>query len=322
LSISKLNPSISVIITTYNRTDLLYQSVKSVINQRYSNYEIIIVDDHSTDGTEDLFNNKLNKLESRIRYFKHDSNKGLTESRNTGLKYANGDYVAFLDDDDEWEANKLEKQMVWLSNNSVKNNILYCGLKTVDNSGKEISVNKPNINGEIKKAIINPGLNTIPSSWILNTKELKGIGGFDTDLRTGIDHDFWMKLAKEDFVANYIPDTLVISRKSNNQMTRDVNQRIKGIKKYLAKWRPYLIEWFGSTNATRYINKYYIRVIGNLGIEMLILGDKKSGRKCFYAAFKYHKATFLFSKYCIAYTLGINVFILLTKMKRHIKSFY
>jgi len=101
-------PLVSVVISTFNRAGLITRAINSIQNQTYKNIEIIIVDDASSDNTEDVIKAMLDK---RIRYIRHEKNKGLPAGRNTGIKAANGEYIAFLDDDDEWREDKLEKQL-------------------------------------------------------------------------------------------------------------------------------------------------------------------------------------------------------------------
>lgn len=107
------NELVSVIIPTYNRANLIQQSVKSVLNQTYNNFEIIIIDDGSSDNTEEVIN-KLN--DNRIRYIKHAVNKGASAARNTGIREAKGKYIAFQDSDDHWLPDKLEKQVKRIEN--------------------------------------------------------------------------------------------------------------------------------------------------------------------------------------------------------------
>jgi glycosyltransferase involved in cell wall biosynthesis len=99
---------ISVIIPVYNRTDLLPRAVNSVLNQTYDNLEIIVVDDGSTEDIEGV----LDKFDDvRIHYIRHEANRGVAAARNTGMRFAHGEYVAFLDSDDEWFERKIERQL-------------------------------------------------------------------------------------------------------------------------------------------------------------------------------------------------------------------
>jgi len=101
-------PIVSVILPTYNRKKLLGRSVQSVLNQTYQDFELIIIDDGSTDDTERLVKS-LNS--EKIIFIRHEQNKGVAAARNTGLRLATGEYIAFQDSDDEWMLDKLENQI-------------------------------------------------------------------------------------------------------------------------------------------------------------------------------------------------------------------
>jgi len=92
------NPTVSVIIPTYNRAHTIGRAIKSVLNQTYQDFEIIVVDDGSTDNTEEVVKSFRDK---RIRYIQHKKNKGAAAARNTGIKSAKGKYIAFQDSDDD-----------------------------------------------------------------------------------------------------------------------------------------------------------------------------------------------------------------------------
>lgn len=100
---------VSVIIPTYNREKVLARSIKSVLNQTYRDFELIIIDDGSTDNTETLVKQYQEK-DKRILYYKQ-GNQGASAARNSGIELAKGEYIAFQDSDDEWLPNKLEVQM-------------------------------------------------------------------------------------------------------------------------------------------------------------------------------------------------------------------
>jgi glycosyltransferase involved in cell wall biosynthesis len=101
-------PLVSTIIATYNRRDYVYKAIESALNQTYSNVEVIVIDDGSTDGTGDLLQEKYGE---RIRYFWQE-NRGRSEARNEGIRLAKGKYIAFLDSDDLWKKEKLSHQIL------------------------------------------------------------------------------------------------------------------------------------------------------------------------------------------------------------------
>ena len=108
-------PKVSVIVPTHNRADLLPRAVDSVLAQTYGDYEMVIVDDCSSDNTQDVI---AGFSDPRIRSFRHDRNRGQSAAINTGIAHARGEYIGFLDDDDEWLPTKLEGQVALLEASS------------------------------------------------------------------------------------------------------------------------------------------------------------------------------------------------------------
>jgi glycosyltransferase involved in cell wall biosynthesis len=102
------SPLVSVIIPTYNRETLILRAIDSVLRQTYQNFELIVVDDKSTDGTQQVLSSIR---DPRLRVLRHSTNSGPPATRNTGINAASGEYLAFLDSDDEWLEQKLEVQL-------------------------------------------------------------------------------------------------------------------------------------------------------------------------------------------------------------------
>ena len=108
--VNKMNQLVSVITPTYNCGAYIEDTIKSVINQTYTNWEMIIVDDQSTDQTEEIVK-RYTDLDQRIRYYKLESNSGAAVARTKAMEMAKGNYMAFLDSDDLWMSTKLERQL-------------------------------------------------------------------------------------------------------------------------------------------------------------------------------------------------------------------
>ena len=126
-------PTVSVIIPTYNRAHLVGRAIKSVLNQTYQDFEIIVVDDGSADNTEEVVKSLKDE---RIRYIKHDKNRGAAAARNTGIKATRGEYIAFQDSDDEWLPEKLEKQMEVFESAPPEVGVVYTDMQRVSENGE------------------------------------------------------------------------------------------------------------------------------------------------------------------------------------------
>lgn len=108
-----MNDLVSIIMPSYNTAKYISAAIESILNQTYENWELIIVDDCSTDNTDEILT-EYAKKDSRIRYYKNEKNSGAAVARNRALRQAKGKWVAFLDSDDLWEKDKLEKQICFM----------------------------------------------------------------------------------------------------------------------------------------------------------------------------------------------------------------
>ncbi len=185
-------PLVSVIIATYNRVSLLNNAIVSVINQTYSNLEIIVVDDGSTDGTGDF----VEQFGSKIQYF-FKNNGGVSSARNYGIKKSSGELIAFLDSDDEWLPEKIEKQISFLCANPDFGMVL-CDCNFIDSNRKITSrtfrrIELPH-DGHIPEHVFkSPYL--IPSTVLVRKHVLDDTGLFDENIRTAEDLDLHLRIA-------------------------------------------------------------------------------------------------------------------------------
>ncbi len=125
---------VSVIIPAYNAEDIVGEALDSVLGQTFGNFEIIVIDDCSKDGTYAVLEEYARKDE-RVRIFKNEKNSGVSETRNRGVSLARGDYVAFLDSDDKWCADKLERQLA-LMEKYPECPLSYTGVSHMNSEGK------------------------------------------------------------------------------------------------------------------------------------------------------------------------------------------
>lgn len=138
-------PKVSVIIPTHNRPELLARALKSVYNQTFTDFEVLVVDDGSNPRAESALANFLTK--SNFKYIETAKNQGGAVTRNVGIKAATGDYLAFLDDDDEWLEDKLAKQVAALDQSPDEVSLVFSGVAAYDEHGKHLYSRLPGESG-------------------------------------------------------------------------------------------------------------------------------------------------------------------------------
>lgn len=126
---------VSVIMPSWNTSNFIAESIQSVIDQTYENWELIIVDDCSTDNTDEVVARFTDK---RIRYFKNEKNSGAALSRNRGLREARGEWIAFLDSDDLWSPKKLEYQISFMNEHGYT--LSYTEYEKIDEESKPLQI--------------------------------------------------------------------------------------------------------------------------------------------------------------------------------------
>lgn len=194
-----LNDKVSVIIPTHNRSELLKTAVKSLENQSHQNFEIIIIDDFSTDDTVEVVSQMK---DDRIIFLKHDINKGGSEARNTGIKRATGRFIGFLDSDDQWLPDKLEKQLK-LFENQPDVGVIYTGVQVVNENNQPTRKIVPEYRGDILPKLFESNCIDTTSSVLIKKEVLDQVQGFDSGLPSCQDWDLYIRLAqvtKFDFV--------------------------------------------------------------------------------------------------------------------------
>ena len=283
-------PMVTVVVTTFNRANLVHRAIASVRDQTFQDFELILVDDCSTDRTEDVIRGIQDR---RIRYIRHDRNRGLAASRNTGMRQSSrSEYIAFLDDDDEWNRDKLEKQIRLANVRSSEFGIIYCGVRSVTGEGRIIAKGRPILRGDIRSEVVKKGLHTLSSSHLFLREALESVGGYDEDLRSQTEHDIWMKMGQAGYKVDYVDEPLVTAYQHDKyRLTGDLEVRIQTTKEYLNKWQPVLDEWFGESASASYRQRYFARVVGGLAAVKLLSGDLSGLKRAIRELFGYSDDT-------------------------------
>src|SRR5665213_1595741 len=183
-------PKISVLIPTYNRGAHIAQAIESVLAQTYPDYEIIVIDDGSTDNTQEILKNFEGKITSILQH-----NQGISKTRNRGIRESNGEYIAFLDSDDYWTSEKLAEQVEILDSHT-KVGIVYVRMPIVNEQLEKIGMKPAGVSGKNFKELLE-FWGDLPTSSIMVRRECFDKAGlFDTSLATMEDIDMWIRIAK------------------------------------------------------------------------------------------------------------------------------
>ncbi len=215
-------PTISVIMPAYNAEKTIKYAIESVLNQTYRDFELIVINDCSTDNTESVIANYVKK-DSRVIHLNNQYNAGVSYTRNRAVECARGEWIAFLDSDDIWRSNKLEKQMCLVK--SIDNAVLiYTASSFISSEGEPYSYilaaeEKIDYSTLLKKNLISC------SSAVVKSSMMKKIKMPNDAMHE--DYYVWLKILKEHKYAYGINEPLLIYRLSNNSKS---SKRLKSAK--------------------------------------------------------------------------------------------
>lgn len=230
---------ISVIIPTYNRCDKLKKSIDSVLQQTYSNIELIIVDDGSTDNTKEMVE-AIN--DERIIYTVMPTNMGPAAARNEGVRIATAEVIAFHDSDDLWRPNKLEKQMTYWEMHP-EFSMIYCAFSyhIGDLEGRFPSRKMENLEGDVFPTILVK--NTIGTPTMLLKKScFLELGGFDTEIKCLEDWEFALRFA-ESYLVGFVDEVLLDVYYTTGSVSSRQKEYIKTRCYMIALYKEYLVKY-------------------------------------------------------------------------------
>lgn len=273
--------SVSVVITCYNYGKYLKGCLESVLSQTFTDLEIIVVNDGSTDNTDEVM--EKFKTNNNIRYVKQP-NSGQANAKNTGIKNASGNFIAFLDADDAWEEDKLTKQMPLFSNDAV--GVVYSHARYIDEQGQPLDFK---LSGKYllpRSGIVTNYLlfdNFVPfSSSIVRRVCLERCGTFDESYKMGIDWDLWLRISIA-YEFDFVDEPLLIYRlghvgqmSKNTQVRQQCTDRImnnfvlinQGLVSNIIVRKAYAFTYCNRGEYYRIINpkesnRYYLKAIKN-----------------------------------------------------------
>lgn len=277
-------PLVSVVIATYRRATLVPKAIRSALAQTIANLEVIVVDDASPDDTERV----VSAIDdARIRYTRHKLNRGLPASRNTGMRLARGEFIAFLDDDDEWFPTKLEKQVALCIDRG-----FHAALSaSFINDGEIRRFDRP----EILSSDLRKGNEFAPGSGLLAEARVLRELWFDESIGQGEDWDMLIRIVQRKWRIGYVDEPLYrvndgghtrMTNAARNLSMEDLEKRMRIIYKHKQFFGRY---WFRRHVAGMLLSYFWYReqkltqvryAIRRCGIApvLAVFADKVMGR--------------------------------------------
>ncbi|MDD3417006.1 MAG: glycosyltransferase family A protein [Lachnospiraceae bacterium] len=218
---------VSVVLPTFNRQNVLERAIDSVLNQTYSNLELIIIDDGSTDGTEELIH-RYQEIDQRVVYYKNAVNSGPHVSRNLGILKSRGDYIAFQDSDDEWVLDKLFKQMSLFLQTEENIGMVYSPFIKIASEELKICPNPDEVekwSGELLETLFSTPLCGTPT-MLIKRSVLNEVGKFDEKLNCLEDYELSLRIAKK-YLIYAVMEPLLLSYTSGDGINSNMLEALK-----------------------------------------------------------------------------------------------
>ncbi|MDQ8184956.1 glycosyltransferase [Pelagicoccus sp. SDUM812002] len=279
------DPAVSVIIPTYNRAQLVVRAIESVRSQSLTDIEILVIDDASTDQTEAAV---AGIEDSRIRYFRQQSNQDVSAARNRGLREARGRYIAFLDSDDEWLPGKLEAQIDRFETLPESVGLVYTGSVQRYDDGTE-RVFTPEHKGKVLAQILRTNItDTGSASVVIRRNVIRVVGFFDETIPAMEDYDYWIRVARF-YEFDFVPQVLARYHESHSIDRRsriphkDKEAREQLFAKYHRLYEQHeLVNQFHTISADRLLQRYQVSDRkGALRASLKAIGANPRKRKAY-----------------------------------------
>jgi len=277
-------PAISIIIPTWNRAQFIAPTIDSVLKQTYKNHEIIVVDDGSTDNTREVLEAYRDKITCIVK-----RNGGVSSARNTGIQASQGQYIAFVDDDDLWLPEKLSLQMQLMENNPAMG-LVYCGAIKIKKDGERIGETRPEKRGAIFNELVCSNYIVGSASAAMVRREVfPRAGYFDENLSPCADWDCWIRIAQF-YDIDYVEAPLV-KLTIHDSMQKNISAMEKDTFYILDKYWPELGNEQQTIERKNYI---YSNHSSNFAWKYYSAGDGQSFKRLIHKALEYYPLNTIF----------------------------
>ena len=237
-------PRVTVIIPTYNRASMVPRAIRSVLDQTISDLELIVVEDASPDNTAEV----VSRIEDpRLRLVRLAKNGGDWHARNVAIAQARGEWVAFLDDDNEWLPDKLERQFARIEQGPERDAaVINCRFQLVTEDGPQpVRGTGQRPEGDVLDLALGAKQVIIPSAHMVKRSALLAVGGFEESLVGLGDYDLWVRLALAGYRFASAPEVLVIKYEAHEHISADPVVRVRAFRGRDRRWGALTRERFG-----------------------------------------------------------------------------
>jgi glycosyltransferase involved in cell wall biosynthesis len=233
-----MSPTVSVVIPVFNRAAAVCRAIDSVLAQTCQDFEIIVVDDGSTDGTVEAVGRYA---DGRITLVRHDRNRGGSAARNTAIHAGSAPFVAFLDSDDEWLPTKLERQLEVFRRSGSQLGLVYSGFERILEDGS-LATHLPSYRGDLSRRLLTRNVVGGTSNGMVRRQVFGAVGGFDEALPSAQDVDLWLRICQR-FQADFVPEILarIWQRNEGDRITANVASLLQGRALFCQKHRESLV---------------------------------------------------------------------------------
>jgi glycosyltransferase involved in cell wall biosynthesis len=209
-------------MANYNYGRYIAAAIDSLLRQTYADWELIIVDDGSTDDSHRIVERYLADARISFRRFDH---LGQVKAKNAGIDFCRGEFVGFLDADDVWAPTKLEKQLALFARQP-ELGLVYTRRTLIDENGKELPFRQPQLHrGQVLQDLLHDNFICF-SSVLIKREVLEHVGTFDPGLDLAIDYDLWLRVAKH-YSVDFVDETLTQYRTGHGNLSRRLGERLK-----------------------------------------------------------------------------------------------
>lgn len=220
------DPLVSVVIPSYDRPDRLHDALDSVADQTYDHIEVVVVDDHSPEPVEQSLAGRRDGYPHELTVVRHDTNRGASAARNTGIERAAGSWIAFLDDDDVWASGKIARQVDRIRGDD-EIGVVYTGMRAVDDDGNTLRTQRATHSGDLTRTLLCRNVVGSFSVVMVRRAAIEDAGTLDERFPSWQDLEWYVRLSEHWPFAAVEEPLVEITQETGHKQISDDYRRIR-----------------------------------------------------------------------------------------------